>query len=49
VQYDLEKAGDIIRRTKYPGSLQFAANNILQPPTEEEMLKTFGQDEHEDR
>ncbi len=38
-QYDLEKAAGIIRRTNFPQRDDFAANNVLKPPTEAEMLQ----------
>jgi hypothetical protein len=39
--YDLEKAVERIRATSYPQAQEFAARNILQPPTEQEMLEVF--------
>jgi hypothetical protein len=39
--YDLEKAAERIRETDYPQAEEFAARNILQPPSEEEMLERF--------
>jgi predicted phosphodiesterase len=39
--YDLAKAADCVRATKYPQALEFAAKNILQPPSEDEMLQAF--------
>lgn len=42
--YDLKNAAVRIGRTMYPDASQFAANNVLQPPTEEKMLKAFGAD-----
>jgi hypothetical protein len=39
--YDLEPAAERIRRTQYPQAQQFAARNVLQPPSEEEMLRVF--------
>ena len=41
--YDLEDAASQIRLTGYPESEGFAARNVLQPPSEEEMLKAFSQ------
>ena len=38
-QYDLVEAADRIRRTRYPQAEEFAANNVLQPPSEASMLK----------
>jgi putative phosphoesterase len=40
--YDLTKAAERIRGTDYPQAEDFAANNVLQPPSEAEMLETFG-------
>jgi predicted phosphodiesterase len=40
--YDLVKAADRIRATKYPQAEEFAERNILQPPSEEKMLEAFG-------
>ena len=39
--YDPEKAAERIRETNYPQAEEFAARNILQPPSEEEMLERF--------
>jgi len=39
--YDLAQAAKRIRGTKYPQAGEFAARNVLQPPSEEEMLKGF--------
>jgi putative phosphoesterase len=39
--YDLTKAAQRVRQTNYPQAQQFAANYILQPPKEEQMLKVF--------
>jgi predicted phosphodiesterase len=43
--YDLAQAADRIREAKYPQAEDFAARNILQPPSEEEMLKLFARAE----
>jgi putative phosphoesterase len=43
--YDLEAAAARIRSTKYPMAEEFAANNVLRPPAEEEMLAAFAQAE----
>lgn len=40
--YDLAKAAARIRETTYPQAEDFAARNVLQPPTEEETLQAFG-------
>jgi putative phosphoesterase len=40
--YDLEKAAERIRDTKYPQAEDFAARNVLQPPSAEATLKAFG-------
>jgi putative phosphoesterase len=39
--YDLAQAAERIRGTTYPQAQDFAARNILQPPSEEEMLERF--------
>ena len=39
--YDLANAADRVRATDYPQAEDFAARNILNPPTEQEMLKIF--------
>lgn len=39
--YDLAKAAERIRDTKYPQAQDFAARNVLEPPSEEEMLEQF--------
>jgi len=39
--YDLAKAADRIRATNYPQANEFADRNILQPPSEAEMLEMF--------
>jgi putative phosphoesterase len=39
--YDLERAAASIRATEYPEAEQFAARNVLDPPTEEQTLKVF--------
>jgi putative phosphoesterase len=40
--YDLARAAERIRATEYPQAEDFAARNVLQPPSEEEMLAAFG-------
>src|SRR6266404_3736593 len=40
-RYDLAKAAERIRKTKYPQARDFAARNVLQPPSETEMLEAF--------
>ena len=40
--YDLAKAAERIRATNYPQAQGFAARNILQPPSEREMIEAFG-------
>jgi len=37
--YDLAKAAERIRDTSYPQAEDFAAGNVLQPPSEEKMLE----------
>jgi predicted phosphodiesterase len=39
--YDLDSAARRIRATRYPQAEQFAANNVLRPPTEAAMLEMF--------
>jgi putative phosphoesterase len=39
--YDLAKAAERIRGTDYPQAEDFAARNVLKPPTEEEALAVF--------
>lgn len=39
--YDLEGAADRVRATQYPQAEEFATRSILQPPSEEEMLRAF--------
>ncbi len=43
--YDLAHAAECIRGTKYPQAEEFAACYVLQPPSEEEMLKVFSRAE----
>jgi putative phosphoesterase len=39
--YDLGKAAERIRNTDYPQAQEFAARNVLQPPSEQEILESF--------
>jgi putative phosphoesterase len=39
--YDLAEAAARIRATAYPNADEFAARNVLQPPSEKEMLDAF--------
>jgi predicted phosphodiesterase len=39
--YDLTKAAECIRNTNYPRAQDFAAQSILQPPSEAAMLEVF--------
>src|SRR5713226_8767539 len=39
--YDFAKAAERIRDTKYPQAQEFAARNVLQPPSEGETLEAF--------
>jgi putative phosphoesterase len=39
--YDFAKAAERIRDTKYPQAQEFAARNVLQPPSEAETLEAF--------
>lgn len=43
--YDLPAAADRIRQAQYPQAEEFAARNVLQPPTEAEILELFGRAE----
>ena len=43
--YDLEAAARRIRATSYPAAEEFAATNVLQPPTEQQMLEMFSKHE----
>ena len=40
-RYDLEAAAARVRATEYPEAEEFAARNVLRPPSEEEMLDAF--------
>jgi len=40
-EYDLTKAAERIRGTKYPQAEEFATRNVLAPPSEEGMLAAF--------
>jgi putative phosphoesterase len=44
-RYDLAKAAKRIRGTKYPQAEDFAARNVLQPPSEEKTLEAFARAE----
>ena len=39
--YDFTEAAERIRQTHYPGAQEFAAHNVLLPPSEEKMLAAF--------
>jgi len=43
--YDLARAAQRIRATEYPQAQEFAANNVMQPPSEERMLEIFAKAE----
>ena len=43
--FDLTKAAQRIRDTKYPQAEDFAAHNVLRPPSEEETLEMFSRAE----
>jgi predicted phosphodiesterase len=43
--YDLAKAAERIRATNYPQAEDFAAHNVLQPPSEKQMLEVFAKAE----
>jgi predicted phosphodiesterase len=40
-EYDLEAAAERVRRTTYPQADEFASRNILDPPSEAQMLEAF--------
>jgi len=40
-QYDLTRAAERIRSTQYPQARDFAAQSVLQPPSEEQMLEVL--------
>jgi diadenosine tetraphosphatase ApaH/serine/threonine PP2A family protein phosphatase len=39
--YDLNRAADRIRATEYPHAADFAAHNVLAPPSESAMIESF--------
>ena len=39
--YNLEEAASRVRLTDYPEAESFAAQNVLQPASEDQMLKVF--------
>jgi len=39
--YDLERAAERIRGSGYPQAHDFAANNVLKPPSKTKMLELF--------
>ena len=39
--YDFNNAAERIRATKYPQAEDFAARNVLRPPSEKETLQAF--------
>lgn len=43
--YDLVKAAERIRATKYPQAEDFATRNVLKPPSEKQMLEAFSRAE----
>lgn len=43
--FDLERAAEEVRATAYPHAVEFAAQNILAPPAEAEMLDILGRAE----
>jgi hypothetical protein len=43
--YDLAKAAERIRASSYPQADDFAARNVLQPPSEKVRLEAFGKAE----
>jgi hypothetical protein len=40
-RYDLTRAAERIRDTTYPQAHEFAARNVLRPPSERDMLEVF--------
>lgn len=42
-EFDLVKAAERIRATAFPRAHDFAGNNVLRPPGEEQMLEAFSQ------
>lgn len=40
--YDFVKSAERIRATNYPQAQEFAIHNVLQPPSEQQMLEAFG-------
>ena len=43
--FDLTRAAQRIRATEYPQANEFASQNVLQPPSEEQMLQLFAKAE----
>lgn len=43
--FDLARAAQRIRATDYPQAIEFASQNVLQPPSEERMLEVFAKAE----
>jgi putative phosphoesterase len=43
--YDLDKAAERIRNTHYPQADEFATQNVLRPPSEQQMLEVFSRAE----
>ena len=43
--YDLTRAAERVRQTRYPHADDFAARNILQPPSEQQTLEAFSRAE----
>lgn len=43
--YDLAKAAERVRKTKYPQAEEFVANYVLQPPSKEKMLEAYARAE----
>ncbi|MDX1500742.1 MAG: metallophosphoesterase family protein [Thermoanaerobaculia bacterium] len=41
-EYDLDRAARRVRATGFPGAAEFASRQILEPPTERQMLDLFG-------
>jgi len=43
--YNFEQAAERVRKTSYPQAEHFAANSILNPPSEAKMLEVFSRSE----
>jgi hypothetical protein len=43
--YDLQRAAERVRASAYPGAEEFATKYVLHPPSADDMLKLYGQQE----